>query len=151
MNRTRLDLALFKFALYLGFIASIIAGIAIGGAAFGGYRGFSGGGAMLGLVSGAIAGILAAGYGLTLLSINDHLQAIRIALGGQAAEPPPRIIEAHYYYLDASKIAQGPLALTALRTKLERGELAADTRVAKSGDKEWVELSQMLAAQEGKA
>jgi hypothetical protein len=151
MNRTRLDLALFKFALYLGFVALLIAGIAIGGAAFAGYRGFSVPGAMIGLLLGAIAGILSAGYGLTLLSINDHLQAIRAASGAQAPELPARAPETRFYYVGADKTAQGPLALSALRAKLERGELAADTRVAKAGDKVWVELAQMLATQEGKA
>ena len=137
--------------LYLGFAAFLIAGIVIGGKAFGGYGGFSGGGAMAGLVFGAIVGILSAGYGLTLLSINDHLQAIRTASGAQAPELPARAPEARFYYVGADKTAQGPLALSALRAKLERGELTADTRVAKAGDKVWVELAQMLATQEGKA
>ena len=150
MNRSRLDLALFKFALYLGFVVCLIAGIAIGGSAFSGYQGFSVFGAMVGLLFGAIIGILSAGYGLTLLSINDHLQAVRAALGAPAVEPPARASEARFYYLDANNTAQGPVTLGALRAQLERGELAADTRTAKAGDRVWVELSQLLATQEGK-
>ena len=150
MNRSRLDLTLFKFALYLGFVVCLITGIAIGGSAFGGYSGFSVFGAMIGLLLGAIIGILSAGYGLTLLSINDHLQAVRAALGAPAVEPPARASEARFYYLDANNTAQGPVTLGALRAQLERGELAADTRTAKAGDRVWVELSQLLATQEGK-
>lgn len=151
MNRSRLDLALFKFALYLGFVAFLITGIVVGGAAFGGYGGFSVLGAAIGLLLGALAGILSAGYGLTLLSINDHLQAVRAALDVPAPELPARVSEARFYYVDANNAAQGPLALSALRAQLERGELAAGTRVAKAGDRVWVELSQLLATQEGKA
>lgn len=145
---------LFEAIIWVAFALFVIAGIALGAALGGGHRGPSPHGLFFGFLGGVTVGAVVTGFCMTLLSINEHLAAIRNALGGTAAEPASRSGSASrpaesrrdpgYHYMDANNQAQGPVPLDSLRDKVDRGEISPQTWVARPGDKEWTSLKTLL-------
>lgn len=58
------------------------------------------------------------------------------------------IMDNEYYYLDASRQPQGPLAFEALMEKVKTGELSAQVQVAQKGGAQWLSFA-ILASQQG--
>lgn len=147
---------LFEVIVWIAFVLIVIAGIGVGAAMSSGYNGPTLAGVFFGMLGGVTAGAIVTGFCMTLLSINEHLSAIRQAVGGEAVAPQPAVRsgalkpmpsgESRYHYLDAGNQPQGPVTLAWLREALGRGELAADVRIAQTGDKSWRPLQSVLDA-----
>lgn len=141
---------LFEVIVWIAFAVIVLAGMGLGAAMSAGFRGPTAGGIFLGFLGGVTVGAIVTGFCMTLLSINDHLLAIRQAMGGEAALPKPathkpaakpaRPDESRFHYLDTNNQSQGPVTLKWLNDALARGELTGETWVAKAGDKEWKPL-----------